>query len=175
MRKMKRPSGNQLTILILSILILVACFGAFYEFFFKPFNASLHNIAWAEDAEQSNNLWRFVTNRVAFDGKSVNDPNQPPMYWDAFRNSARLDIYGVTNLDRQEQVLLAVKDWQTTNRNMAKLQVRFYERENWKQFTNEQAGYAGGNRLPEVLLRESFIVLSNAQFDIILNSVAPKN
>jgi hypothetical protein len=172
---MNRPSGNQLTILILSILVLIACFGAFYEFFFKPFSASLHNMPWGEDAERSRNLWVFVTNQIAFNGKSANDSSQPPIYCNPFRNSAQLDVYGVTNIEKQDQVLMAVKTWQTTNQNMAKLQVRFFERENWKQFTNEEAGYSGGNRLPEVLIRESWIVLSNHQSDVLFNLASPKN
>ena len=130
---------------------------------------------WGEDAEQARNLCGFVISQVAFDGKSANDTNHPPIYWDPFRNSARLDVYGVTNIEKQDQVLMAVKTWQTTNQNMAKLQVRFFEHENLKQFTNEEAGYSGADRLPEVLIRDSWIVLSNKQSDVLINLTPPKN
>jgi hypothetical protein len=63
-------------------------------------------------------------------------------------------VYGITNNEQQDGLLLVVKAWQTTNQNMPKLNVRFYERENWSRYTNEQAGYSGASRLPEVLLRE---------------------
>jgi hypothetical protein len=175
MRKMKRPNGKQITILFLSILVLVACFGSIYEFCFRPFSASLHNIAWAEDAQQSRNLWHYVTNRVVFDVKSAADSRRVAFYCEPKRNSVRIYVYGLTNLERQDQILLAIKDWQVTNQNMAKLQVSFFERENWIEFTNEQAGYSGGNRLSEILLRDSWIVLSNCQQDLILNLPTTKN
>jgi len=170
MRKIIRLSGKQIT-----ILFLISCLVAFYQFFFKPFSASLHNIPCAEDAEQARNLCGFVISQVTFDGKSADDTNQPPIYWDPFRNSARLDVYGVTNIEKQDQVLMAVRTWQTTNQNMAKLQVRFYERENLKQFTNAEGGYSGADRLPEVLIRDSWIVLSNQQSDVLINLASPKH
>jgi len=172
---LKLPSGNKLTILIVSILLLVTGFGALYEFIIKPFNASMDNMAWGEDAAQARNLCGFVISQVTFDGKSVKEPDQPPIYWCPFRNSAQLDVYGVTNIEKQDQVLTAVKAWQTTNQNMAKLQVRFFERENWKQITNEQSGDVIGHSLPEVLIRESWIVLSNQQTDVLINSTPLKN
>jgi len=44
---------------------------------------------------------------------------------------------------------------------MSKLSVRFYERENYFFFTNNQTVDPGGHRLPEVLLREVIVVLTN--------------
>jgi hypothetical protein len=45
--------------------------------------------------------------------------------------------------------------------DMSKLSVRFYERENYFFFTNNQTVDPGGHRLPEVLLREVIVVLTN--------------
>src|ERR1035438_6897108 len=108
---MKRPSGNQLTILILSILVLIACFGAFYEFSFKPFSASLHNMAMADDAERARQLCDYVSQRIKISEKSLPDINQSPVFWDVGRNSARLEIYRITNPGIQEQIFAAVKEW----------------------------------------------------------------
>jgi hypothetical protein len=158
---MKRPSRNQIT-----ILILFVCFIAFYQFFLKPLNHALRNMATGRDAEQASSLWNYVSQKVKLDEKSLLYTNEPPIYALPSRNSVRLDIFGMTNSDRQEQILTAVKDWQTTNRSVEKLCVRFYEPE-------KARGKYGQNL--ETLLREEFIVLSNQQFGIILNTEAPKN
>jgi len=155
---MRRPPR-----VLLVCLITAACLATCYVFVLKPLVTAMHNIPTGADAEQSSSLARFVVSRVAFDSKSVTDPDRPPLYWHPRRNSARLDVYGLTNAARQAEVLSAMIEWQTTNRNMSRLSVRFYERENWRQFTNEQGGYSGGDRLPEVLLREISIVSSNLQ------------
>jgi hypothetical protein len=158
---MKLPSSNQIT-----ALVVLVCLAAFYFFIFRPFNSALHHMATGRDAEQGSSLGRYVLSKVTIDGKSSSDTNAPPVEMQPSRNSVRLDFFGVTNSDRQEQIISAVKDWQTTNQNMAKLWVRFYQ--------PEKARGQYGQHI-EPLLRETFLVLSNAQFDIILNSVAPKN
>jgi hypothetical protein len=156
-----RISGNQIT-----ILVVLVCLVAFYFFIFRPFNTALHHMATGRDAEEGSSLLHYVVSKVDIDGKSLSFTNEPPVEMQPSRNSVRLDFFGVTNSDRQEQIISAVKDWQTTNQNMVKLWVRFYEPE-------KARGQYGQHVEP--LLRETFIVLSNAQSDIILNSVAPKN
>ncbi|HAO77738.1 MAG TPA: hypothetical protein DCQ92_01945 [Verrucomicrobia subdivision 3 bacterium] len=158
---MKLPSSNQIT-----ILVLLICSLAFYIFIFRPFNAALHNTASATDAKQGSSLLHFVLSKVNIDVKSVWDTNRPPAYVQAFRNKARLDFFGIKNSDRQEQIFDAVRDWQTTNRNMATLCVRFYE--------SEKPRGKFGQHI-ETLLREEFIVLSNNQFGVILNEAEKKN
>ena len=155
-------SERSLRVLAATLMVIVTL-ASLYTYILRPFAISLRNIPTAGDAEQARNLTLYLTGRVHFDGKSVLEPDQPTVYWVPFRNSARIDVYSVTNAERQNEVVSVVRDWQTTNRNMAKLSVRFYERENWKSFTNEQAGYSGGQRLPEKLLREVFITLTNQQ------------
>ena len=118
------------------------------------------------DAEKASSLRRHVLSKVNFDEKSLWNTNEPPVYVKPSRNAARLDVYGVTNSARQEQILSTVKDWQATNRSIFKLSVRFYE--------PEKARDQYGQHI-ETLLREEFIVLSNKQFGIILNTEAPKN
>lgn len=140
-----------------AILIAVGCLSACYIFWFRPLAASLSRIPMADDAERSRALCLYVVSRVHFDGRSATDPDKSPVYWDAFRNSARLIVYGVTNTERQAEVLAAVRDWQATNLVVTNINVRFFERENWRSFTNAQAGYSGGDRLPETLLREEFV------------------
>jgi len=158
---MKRPSGNQL-----AIVITLVCAGFIYQFLFKPFYIGMQNMPTSRDANQASSLSRYVVSKVAFDEKSLENSNEPPVYVRPGRNTARLEVYGVMNSNCQEHILSAVKDWQTTNQNMAKLSVRFYEREKPR---------VEHGQLIEPLFRETFIVLSNQQSDIILNPVAPKN
>ena len=152
-----KPSPRLLFISLIAVAGLVVL----YIFIVKPLGDSLGGIPTAADAGQASSLRRFVMSRVIFDGKSATDPTQPPVYCDPFRNSARLTVYGITNTERQEEVLSAVREWQMANRNMSKLSVRFYEREKWREVTNTQTGDSGGERLPEVMIREIAVVLSN--------------
>ena len=166
---MKRPSGNQLTILILSILILIASFGVLYEFFLKPLTTSLHNLhkkAWAEDAERARQLCDYVLQKIKISEKALWETNQPSVLWDAERNSARLEIRRITNPDIQEQIFAAVKEWQATNQALSKVRVQFFESDKPGGEFGERAG---------TLLREEFIVLTNVQSGLIFNQVAPKN
>jgi len=141
----------------LAILVAAGCLSALYIFWVRPLATSIRNIPMAADAERSRSLYLYVTSRVHFDGRSATDPDKPPIYWEPFRNSARLIVYSVTNTERQEEVLSAAKEWQATNPIVSKIGVRFYARENWRSFTNDQAGYSGGNRLLETLVREVFL------------------
>lgn len=138
-------------------LIALGSLSALYVFWFKPLLASIRKIPMADDAERSRGLCIYVVNRVHLDGKEAKDSDQSPVYWDAFRHSARLIFYGVTNTELQKEVLAAVRDWQATNQIVTNINVRFYERENWRSFTNNQVGYSGRDRLPETLLREEFV------------------
>jgi hypothetical protein len=146
---MKRPSGNQI-----AIILTLVCTAVFYQFICKPFNRALKTIATGADAERCGRLGRYITNQFAFEKIISSNPDGRPFYTSPSRNAARFVVYGITNSERQDELLTALKDWQTTNQDMAKLTVRFYERENWRAFTNEQRGYSGGERLPEVVLRE---------------------
>jgi hypothetical protein len=156
-----RLSGNQIT-----ILILIICLIAFYEFFFKPFSASLHNMAMADDAERARNLCDYISQKIKVSEKPLSGTNQPPMFWDASRNSARLEIYGITNSEIQEQIFEAAKEWQSTNQNLLRIRVQFFEQE-------KPRGEYGQHI--ETLLREEFIVLTNAQSCVIFNEAATKN
>ena len=91
---------------------------------------------------------------MSFEVKSTTDSRGPAFYITPLRNSAKLSVYGVTNTEEQDELLMVVKTWQTTNQNMSTLNVRFYEGENWSRYTNEQSFVSGASRLPEVLLRE---------------------
>lgn len=99
----------------LFVLITAACLVAFYMFIVKPFDTAFSNMPSGHDADQAYSLWRFVTNRVFFDGKSATNPSEPSVYCDPFHNSARLTVYGVTNTERQEGVLSAIREWQKAN------------------------------------------------------------
>jgi hypothetical protein len=143
---------------LLAVLISLCCLIAFYEVVILRF---VRDIATAADARQGGSLYEAVVGQINFEGQSGIYPNSPPVYCNLIgRNSLRLNVYGVTNSGGQERVLSAVRGWQTTNRNVTKLKVRFYERENWKQFTNDQNSVTG-MRLPENLLREVSIAPLN--------------
>ena len=137
--------------------VAVICLAGLYFFIIGPFLAAVQSIPTGADAERSYSLWLYVTNHVHFDGRSVTEPNKPPVFSSPRHNSAALIVYGVTNTVRQEEVLSAVREWRVTNPSIAQIDVRFFERENWRLFTNDQASVSGGNRLAETLLREEFV------------------
>src|ERR1039457_1046128 len=141
----------------LASMIAVVCLAVLYIFVSSPFVTAVQNTETAADAERSYSLWLFVTNRVHFDGRSVMEPDKPPVYSSPRHNSAALFVYGVTNAERQEEVLTAVREWQATNPSVAKIGVRFYQRETWRLFANDQAGVSGESRWGETLLREVFV------------------
>jgi len=122
-----------------------------------PFIKVVQNIPTGVDAERSYDLWVYVTNHVHFDGRSVINPDKPSVFSSPRHNSTRLDIYGVTNMERQDEILSVARQWRATNPIVATIEVRFFEQENWRLFTNEQAGVSGGSRLPENLLRKEFL------------------
>jgi len=143
---MKRPSR-----FFFLILMVAVCLVAFYNCVISP------NLPpTGADAAQSSNLWHYVVSRFTFDRKAAIEPDKPPVFCKPGHNSATLDVYGVTNLDRMDEVMSAVREWHATNRNM-RLNVEFYERENWKQSINNQ-GSSVAQRLPEVLLQEYGLV-----------------
>jgi len=147
------------------VLILIICLIAFYEFFFKPFSASLHNMAFADDAERARQLCDYVSHRLKNEDESLSETNRLQMFWDAGRNSARLEICGITNTWQQEQIFAAVKEWQATNQNLSKVRLQFFE-------SNEPRGQYGQHIN---ILREEFIVLTNVQSGVIFNQAAMKN
>jgi hypothetical protein len=149
---MKRPPR----FLFIALTVGAVCAAAFSAFVLMV----VHSIPTAAERRQSASLKQYVVGRVAIEGKSRTNPDEPPVYCSPRRNSLGLTVYGITNADQQDAILSAVREWQTTNRNMAKLSVRFYERENWRWSTNHQDGSAIGQRLPEVLLREASVVVS---------------
>ena len=153
--------------MILSILLLIACLclGAFYQFIFKPFNASLKNKARGEDAERATQLCGYISKKIQTDEKLYWEKNQPSILWDGGRNSTRLEIRRITNPDIQEQIFAAVKEWQATNQALSKVCVQFFESDKPGGEFGERAG---------TLLREEFIVLTNVQSGVIFNQVAPK-
>jgi hypothetical protein len=143
---------------LLAVLISLGCLIAIYEVVILPF---MPDIPTAADARQGGSLYGYVVGQINFEGQSEIYPNSPPVYCNAIgRNSLRLNVYGVTNSAGQEQVLSAVRGWQTTNRNVTKLKVRFYERENWKHLTNDQNSVTSMH-LPGILLREVVVAPSN--------------
>jgi hypothetical protein len=123
-------------------------------------------MAMADDAERARNLCDYISQKIKVSEKPLSGTNQPPMFWDASRNSARLEIYGITNSEIQEQIFEAAKEWQSTNQNLLRIRVQFFEQE-------KPRGEYGQHI--ETLLREEFIVLTNAQSCVIFNEAATKN
>jgi hypothetical protein len=158
---MKLPSSNQIT-----VLVLLVCLICFYLFIFRPFNTAIHNMATGPDAERASKLCNYVLSRVSIGGHSLSNTNQPPVEVQPSRNSARLDFFGVTNSDFQEKICAAAKEWQSTNTDLMKVHIRFLEPE-------KPRGEYGQHI--ETLLREEFIVLTNAQSGIIFNQATTKN
>jgi hypothetical protein len=106
--------------------------------------------------ELGTNLSHFVMSRVAYVGKADAIPRAPTyMEWHTTNETyfAVDGDAGITNVDRQEEILSAAKMWQTTNQNMAKVKVCFYR----------PGGYFNGVGLPPIKFREESIVLRNWQ------------
>ena len=112
--------------LILGILLGIAL-SAFYGFVYKPFTTALHHMACGPDVEQSNNLVNGISMRFPF--IKVGDDSSPStMYAQPGRNSTRLYLYGITNSTTQEEIISSVRNWQSTNRSLAEISIRFYGR-----------------------------------------------
>ena len=102
----------------------------------------------ADEVELGGSLSSFVESRFEQPGK----PHELPVLFELHTtNQTLLVVNGITDAGRQEQVLSAAKEWQTTNPNMALVTVRFYR----------QGGYYHGMGLPPVRIREESIVSSN--------------
>lgn len=115
-------------LLVLGMLLGIAL-AAFYGFVYKPFTMALHNMPSGSDVEQSNNLVKHLVNGFHF--IKVGDENSPSMmYAKPGRNSVRLNLYGITNSETQEEIISAVRGWQSTNRSLKEISIRFYGRAN---------------------------------------------
>jgi hypothetical protein len=109
------------------VLLAVICIVLAYQFIIKPANITLNNMARGNDAEESNKLGRHIEKQAVFTGKPATNSDDRWFYITPRRNAARITVYGMTNTEPQEQLLSAVKEWQTTNQHLAKLEVLFYE------------------------------------------------
>jgi uncharacterized protein YpuA (DUF1002 family) len=160
MREMKRLSGNQITVLVLLIILIAG-----YFFFLKPLFFALHNMAMGDDAERAHQLCDYVSHKIKIEDDSLSKTDQLQIFWDTSRNAARLEICGVTNSTSQEQIFEAIKEWQSTNQSLSKVRVQFFE--------SDQPRGEYGQHIN--MLREEFIVLTNTQSGVIFNQAATKN
>jgi hypothetical protein len=108
-------------------VLLGFALSALYGFVYKPAIAALHRKAWGPDVELSNNLVGSIATGFPFI-KAVDDNSPWTIYAQPARNSTQLLLYGVTNLETQNKIVSLVRDWQSTNRSMAEISVRFYNR-----------------------------------------------
>jgi len=115
-----------LLLIILGMLLGIAL-SAFYGFVYRPAMVGLHHKAWGSDVEQSNNLVNSITTGFPFI-KVADDSSPSTMYAQPGRNSTQLFLYGVTNAGVQEKIISLVRDWQSTNRSLGELSIRFYGR-----------------------------------------------
>jgi len=106
-------------------MLLGIAMAAFYGLGFKPFTIALHNMARAQDVEQCNILVNHLVNRFPF-FKPADDNAPSTMYTLPERNALRLYLYGVTNSESQDEIISVIRSWQSTNRSLDKISVRFY-------------------------------------------------
>ena len=146
---------------LLVTMLVICCLGAFYLFVLRPIDLSVRRFPTAADAQQSQNLDQYVTNRLHLDDGTVTRHPPPRISWSAHRNSTTLFVYGVTDPAIQQDLLAAVRDWQATNRNMTTLAVRFYDHEHGSPLTNEPAVVPGGNRPPGKSFQEVLVTAAS--------------
>lgn len=74
-------------------------------------------------------------------------------YWSPGRKAVGISVYGVTDQDRQEQVVEWVRALKATGEVNYLIEVNFYERENWIETPKNERGAWSGWRGAEKLLR----------------------
>lgn len=111
---------------VLGTLLGIAL-AAIYGFFYKPLTVGLSNMPTGIDAELSKNLGNHLMSRFTF--FKTGDFEAPGNIWTQPKHNAqRLSIYGVTNLENQEEIIAAVRSWQSTNRSVKEISIGFYDR-----------------------------------------------
>jgi hypothetical protein len=94
--------------------------------------------------------------------ESVSTPGRPAIFCDAEARGfflTRFDhvrIYGVTDKNQQDSILEALGHKQTQSK-LRKITVDFYEKENWKTWSDPGTGRRGGERGLEAPIRQVFI------------------
>jgi hypothetical protein len=92
--------------------------------------------------------------------ESVSTPGRPAIFCDAkargllSKRFAHLRIYGVTDKSQQDSILETLEARQPHSREVT---VAFYEKENWKTWSDSGTGKRGGEREPEIPIREASI------------------
>lgn len=94
--------------------------------------------------------------------ESISSPGQPAVFCNKevdgllLRPVEHIRIYGVVDPKEQDAVLNAVEK-RPAKMNAGRIVVEFYERENWKTWTDASTGNRGGERGPETPIRRGFV------------------
>lgn len=133
-------------LVVLGMLLGIAL-AAIYWCVYKPLTMALHSMPMGSDVEQSNLLGKQLMSRFPY--IKPGDFDAPSNMWlQPERNALRLSLYGFTNLESQEEIISAVRSWQSTNRSLNKISICFYNRVN------------GRSQYGELLPKEPLCVVS---------------
>jgi hypothetical protein len=94
--------------------------------------------------------------------ESISSPGHPSVFCDReisgllLRPVEHIRVYGVVDPRDQDALLVAVESMRMKT-SYRKVVVEFYEKENWKTWTDTVTGNRGGERGPETPVRRAFI------------------
>ncbi len=94
--------------------------------------------------------------------ESVSTPGRPAIFCNAevrgflLKRFDHVRIYGVTDKNQQDSILEALGHGKTQSKPR-EMTVDFYEKENWKTWSDPGTGRRGGDRGPESPIRQVFI------------------
>jgi hypothetical protein len=94
--------------------------------------------------------------------ESTSSPGRPAVFCDAevkgilFRRFNRFRIYGVVDKSQQESIVQAIMKARQ-HRGTKPAVVDFYDKENWRTWSEPASGSSGGERGPETPIRETAI------------------
>jgi hypothetical protein len=94
--------------------------------------------------------------------ESISTPGRPAIFCDVgmrgflLKRFDHVRIYGVINKSQQDSMLEALEHGQMQSKHR-EMTVDFYEKENWKTWSDPGTGRRGGDRGPEVPIRQVFI------------------
>jgi hypothetical protein len=149
---MKNAQGSIVRMLVALCIVFVIAYAYFYF------------VATTTGADDLFNCKAAVTSIVSavHIPESISSPGQPAVFCNKeadgllLRPVEHIRIYGVVDPKEQAAVLNAIEKV-PAKINARRIVVEFYERENWKTWSDASTGNRGGERGPETPIRRSLI------------------
>ncbi len=93
---------------------------------------------------------------------SISAPGQPAIFCDRaiqlpfLRHYEKVYVYGVLDGAAQDAIVLTLRDFHQAGSG-GRIEVQFFEKENWQRWSDPKTGDSGGRRGPETPLRTQWI------------------